>query len=266
MPDQLPVPCDYLECIQLQERDVVVIPEGHPQIMHQLRNAPGRRFVIALNWDYVFKTLPDGMDWKFFKVERVLVASPLIGNMISWAMRLPYHVIDTGIDPLLYYPEPSAKQPAVVYIQRKAGCIDPLRRILGCRSDIFTQQITWQPLADLAVHDYAAQIRRAWVFLNLSTAEGFPTSCLEAMQSGTLVAGFNSVGGQDLLRHNQNCVLAPNGDYISLAFSMAPLLIDLLAGRESAWKAMVAQGQRSAAPFTPQAEAQSLLEFWRSVL
>lgn len=266
VPDLENVPCMGLNNIQLQENDIVVLPEGHPQVMHQLRDAPCRRFAIALNWDYIFKTLPDGMDWHAFNIERVLVVSPIIGNLVSWSMRLPYHVVDTGIDPSLYYYEPQAKQPNVVYIQRKAGCIDSLRRILGCRSEVFTRQIHWKPLADLAEHEYAAQIRQAWLFLNLSMAEGFPTSCLEAMQSGTLVAGFNGVGGQDLLQHNRNCVLAPNGDYLSLAFGLTPLLTDLLAGRENAWQEMIAQGLKSAAPFTPQAEARSLLDYWRSVL
>lgn len=266
VPDQRQVPCEALDQIRLQGNEIVVIPEGHPQVMHQLRDAPCRRFVIALNWDYVFKILPEGTDWRNFRIERALVASPIIGNMISWSMRLPYHVIDTAIDPSLYYYEPEAKQLNVVYIQRKAACVDSLRRILGSRSDIFTRQIHWMPLADLTEQEYAAQIRQAWIFLNLSTAEGFPTSCLEAMQSGTLVAGFNGVGGQDLLEHNRNCLLAPNGDYLSLAFGMTPLLTDLLAGRESSWHEMINQGLKSAAPFTPKAEARSLLEFWRSVL
>ncbi|MEJ2041362.1 MAG: DUF268 domain-containing protein, partial [Desulfosarcinaceae bacterium] len=127
------VPITSLEQETIKSKDVVVIPEGHPRIMQELSQYPCRRFVLALNWDYVFKTLPEGLDWRAFDIERALVVSPVIGHMISWSMQLPFHILDTSIDRDLYYYDPSCKKPVVVYIQRKAVCIDPLRKLRAAR-------------------------------------------------------------------------------------------------------------------------------------
>lgn len=266
IPDQPQVPILYLDRTMPTANDVVVIPEGHPHVMHTLRENPCRRFVIALNWDYIFKTLPDRMDWRAFNIERVIVVSPFIGEMIAWAMQLPIHLIASSIDADLYHFELAHKQPRVAYIQRKAACIDPLLRILGARNSAYTERIRWQPLADLREEEYAAEIRAASIFLNLSTAEGFPTSCVEAMASGTVVAGFDGVGGRDLLRHGENCILAPTGDYVTLAYTLAPLLDNLLNGGAAAWKELRENGFKTAAPLTAESETRSLVQFWQSVL
>jgi|GEM_PF-309804 len=265
-PGQLCVPHLSLDQIQLTGRDIVVIPEGHPNIMHALRDAACRRFVIALNWDYIYKTLPDQMDWRMFGIERVLVVSPVIGNMISWAMRLPIHLLDSSIDQDLYYHEPAGKLPQVVYIQRKAACIDVLKRILRSRKVDYIDRIPWHPLADLSEPEYAAEIRKASVFLNLSSAEGFPTSCMEAMAAGTLVVGFDGVGGKQLLRGGENCLLAPTGDYVTLAYALAPVLDSMLAGETAACGKMIAGGLKTVQHMTAEKEAQSLVEFWQSVV
>jgi glycosyltransferase involved in cell wall biosynthesis len=266
VPDQPDVQRLFLDRMVPGENDVVVIPEGHPQMMHALRDLACRRFVLALNWDYVFRTLPDHMDWRTFKIERVLVVSPFIGQMISWAMRLPIHLIDSSIDTKLYYYDPQHKQPQVAYIQRKAACIDPLRRILEARNRAYTEKICWQPLADLQEAEYAAQVRAASIFLNLSMAEGFPTSCVEAMAAGTIVAGFDGVGGRELLQNGENCLLAPSGDYVTLAYMLAPLLDKLLNGGIASVQPLRDKAFQTAATLTPDGETRSLVQFWQSVL
>jgi glycosyltransferase involved in cell wall biosynthesis len=264
--DQPQVPLTHLDAQGFGTQDIVVIPEGHPQIMQRLASSACRKFALVLNWDYVFKTLPDGLDWRAFKIERVLVVSPIIGQMISWSMRLPFHLLDTSIDKKYFFHEPAAKEPLIVYIQRKADCIHPLRRLLATRNPGYVKEIIWCPLSDLTQAEYADQIRKASVFLNLSQAEGFPTSCLEAMQCGALVAGFDGVGGRSLLRHDINCLLAPNGDYLSLAYLLAPVLNDLLAGNMQPWQKFIARGMDTAAAFSTQAEEDSVIQFWQTVL
>jgi SAM-dependent methyltransferase len=265
-PDQPDVPLDCLEQTQIESQDVVVIPEGHPQIMERLGQTASRKFVIALNWDYVFKTLPNGLDWRHFNIERVMVVSAFIGQMISWAMRLPIHLLDSAIDHERYHFSPEIKQRQVVYIQRKAACIAPLLRLLAARNARYTGDIQWRALTGLSETDYAREIRAASLFLNLSAAEGFPTSCMEAMAAGTVVAGFDGVGGRELLKHGENCLLAPTGDYVSLAYTLAPLLDNMLNGGTAAWGPLRENGFKTAAPLTLERETRSLLDFWQSVL
>lgn len=244
---------------------VIVIPEGFPAIMDALKTFPGRRFVIALNWDYVFKDMPQGLNWRSFNIERVLVVSSVIGNMISWSMGLPTHVLGSSLDHQRYYIDTAPKRNQVVYIQRKAAHIDILKRLLCARNSDFTQKIHWLGLDGLTEDEYAAQVRISSVFLNLSTAEGYPTSCLEAMAAGTMVAGYDSVGGRELLHGhggNQNCILTPNGDYMSLAYALEPVLNDLLQGKSQKWASMLSNACRTVSGITLEKERQSLISFW----
>ena len=267
LPDQPCVPVDYLENPGvLQKNDIVVIPEGFPRAMLMLKDLPIRRFVIALSWSYIFSMLPDGMDWRDFNIERVLVVCPVIGEMLSWSMGLPIHLIDFAIDPHLYFYRPQIKSPKIVYIEHKARDIDAFRRLLAARNPDFVTKFKWTALRDLSQADYAAHIRESTVFLNLSTAEGLLNSCFEAMCAGCIVARYNSVGGQGVLvgeGSGQNSILAQNGDYVSLAYRIEPLLQDILDNNRQPWEHIIQNGIDALAQHTPAAEQKSVLGFWQ---
>ena len=264
--DQPRVPLEYLQNPRaLRKDDIVVIPEGFPSLMRRLKDQPIRRFVIALSWSYIFSMLPDGMDWRDFNIERILVVCPTIGEMITWSMGLPTHLIDFAINPNLYHYRAEHKKNKIAYIQNKAKDIDPFRRLLSARNPDYVCKFEWVALKDLNEADYAARIRESSIFLNLSTAEGLLNSCFEAMAAGCIVAGFNSVGGQDMLVGEgplRNSILAPNGDYVSLAYAMEPLLKDLLNNNRQPWEQIIQNGINGVAHHTPAAEEKSVIEFW----
>jgi glycosyltransferase involved in cell wall biosynthesis/SAM-dependent methyltransferase len=268
--DDMPeVPIAYLDQHVFRPEEIVVVPEGFPKIMHALKDTPARRFAIALNWDYVFRNMPVNADWRNFNIERVLTASPIIAEMISWSMGLPTHVVPSGIDHRLYYPEKADAASGVVYIQRKAKQVEMLKKLLASKNPEFITRVKWMELQGLSEAQYAAQIRKASIFLNLSDAEGFPTSCMEAMASGTLVAGYDSVGGREVLvgeGPNQNCLLAPMGDYLSLAYTLAPVVASLLEGNWSQWEPVLNRGIQTARSLTLENEADNLVELWRTLV
>jgi hypothetical protein len=262
------VPVRYLEQQPFAPNDIVVIPEGCPTIMKALKDHPVRRFAIALNWDYVFKALEPGTNWRAFNIERAISVSLPIAEMISWSMGLPTHLLESSIDHQLYYFDKTNKQPHVVYIARKGAHAHCLKRLLGARDPAFINDFKWIALHGMSQKAYAEQVRQAAVFLNLSMAEGYPTSCLEAMASGTLVAGYTSMGDNALLRgkgHGQNCLLAPIGDYISLAFALEPFLTALRHGRMNRWNTVLSNGLKSVSGLTAEAEAVALITFWRNI-
>jgi hypothetical protein len=262
------VPVRYLEQKPFNANDIVVIPEGGPTIMAALKDEPVRRFVIALNWDYIFKVLPPGTNWHAFNIERVITISAPIAKMVSWSMGLTTHLLASSIDHRLYYFDKSNKRPHVVYIARKGAHADHLKRLLGARNPTFTRDFKWIGLDGLTESAYADHIRRAAVFLNLSSAEGYPTSCLEAMASGTLVAGYRSMGADTLLcgqGPGQNCLLTPIGDYPALAFALEPFLTALCSGEMSMWNRVLSNGLETVSGLTAQTEAQVLISFWRNI-
>lgn len=267
-PDLSEVSIRYLDGIRFNSGDIVVIPEGCPTVMEALKNQPIRRFAIALNWDYVYKDLQPGSNWRTFNIERVITVSAPIAQMISWAMDLPTHVLSSGIDPDLYYVEPEAKRAHIVYIARKGAHADYLKRMLGSHNLIFRNKFKWIGLHKLSETEYSEEVRKAAVFLNLSMAEGYPTSCLEAMASGALVAGYASMGrGSPLIGEGpgRNCLLAPIGDYISLARALAPLLAEMAAGEMGRWNSILANGINTVSGLTLEAEERALIRFWRNI-
>jgi hypothetical protein len=267
--DDLPdVPVRYLEQQTFKPDDIIVIPEGCPTIMKALKDHPVRRFVIALNGDYVFRNLEPGTDWRAFNIERVISVSKPIAEMVSWSMGLPTHVLESSIDHHLYYLDKTNKQPHVVYIARKGEHAHYLKRLLGARDPYFLNNFKWVGLNGLNEQRYAEQIRQAALFLNLSMAEGYPTSCLEAMAAGTLVASYMSLGDKTLLRGKdpeQNCLLAPIGNYASLAFALEPFLTALRDGQMEQWNKLLSNGLKTVSGLTAASETQSLISFWRNI-
>ena len=264
--DMPKVPISYLNGAAIESNSIIVIPEGFTSIMKILKDIPVRRFIIALNWDYIFKNIPDGMDWRSFGIERALVISPAIGHMITWSMGLPVHILESSIDHQRYFYDPSLKRPQVSFIKRKGINIDQLKRMIGARNNAYINEIRWVGLDGLSEAEYAREIGRSSIFINVSLAEGYPTSCLEAMAAGTVVVGYDSLCGRNILYGQgpeQNCVLAPNGDYLALAYALEPVLKDCISNKMEKWRSIIAGGLRAAASVTVERERRSLISFWR---
>jgi glycosyltransferase involved in cell wall biosynthesis len=264
------VPVRYLsETGALHKGDIVVIPEGFAKVMDMLKEHALRRIAIALNWSYIFPALHQRMDWRNFGIERVLVNSPFVGDFISWSMNLPIHLFAMGIDPQLYYHTPAEKIPQISYIERKKTDCESLQRVLHSRNPAFVTEIAWKGHSGLSQAEYAAEIRKSVIFLNMSPAEGLPFSMLEAMRAGTLVAGYNGVGGQRELigaGETQNCVLSENLDYVNLARKLEPLLSDVLEGDLSRWDHVLRAGIELSNRYTLEEEERTVLGMWKEIL
>jgi hypothetical protein len=273
--DMPSVPVRYLQVPNtLSRNDYVVIPEGCSSIMPNIRNISLNLklnlnlIVIALNWRYIYKSLPDFQDWRAFNVQKVLVNSFFVGDMIRWAMNIPVAYTAFGVNPFLYKYEPETKVAQVSFIQRKVTDYEEFRRILYSRNPAFIEKITWRGMSDLSEADYAREIRQSRVFLNLSHAEGFPASMMEAMRAGTLVAGYNSVGGQRELIGSgpeQNCVLAENLDYVTLAQKLEPVLLDVLNGDMTSWNPIIHNGIECSKKFTPEEQERTVILAWEEI-
>ncbi len=266
-PANLPgVPVAENDLVANDKTAIFVIPEGMPRIMHQLKDHPGRRFAIALSWCYVYGALPDGLDWRHLNIERVLTVSPAIARMVNWSMGLPVHLLDSSIDHERYFIDPGSKKKQIAFIQRKGDHDLKLQSLLASRKQDYIHQIKWIGLEGLHQEEYAAQIRASAIFLSTSMAEGFPTSCLEAMAAGALVCGYDGIGSKDILRtegQRPNGLIAGNGDYVTLAYRMAPLLDDLIQDRMDRWAPIISNARRTASKYTAENEAASVIAFWK---
>lgn len=246
-----------------------MIPEGFTSVMEALKEHPLRRIVISLNWSYIYPPLRQRMDWRDLGIERAIVNSPFVGEFIEWSMSLPTHLFTLGIDPSLYYHTPAEKVPQISYIERKQTTCEYLQRVLHSRNPAFVKEIAWKGHSDLSEADYAREIRKSVIFLNLSPAEGLPYSMLEAMRAGALVVGYNGVGGQRELigeGEKQNCVLSENFDYVTLARRLEPLLSDILEGDFARWGHVLRAGLELSNQYTMEEEERTVLGMWDEIL
>ena len=273
--DQPDVPVRYLlNPNAVHVGDTVVIPEGGAAMMLKAFRPPlvaVRRIIITLNWRLVYADMPFGIDWRSGAVERVITHSPFIADFVSWSMRLPTHVFAwgiNGINPSLYFPPAEPKVPQVCYIARKQGAAEELKNVLFSRNPRFLQAIQWLGCHDLSESRYAEEVRRSGLFLNLSEAEGLPCSLLEAMRSRTLVAGYNSVGAQRELIGDgprQNCILAENLDYVTLAQKLEPVLQAIIDGNLTPWNQILDNAYADSLPYTLEAEEASVVALWQQI-
>lgn len=278
MPDMPQVPIRYLDQPAWGSNgDILVVSECAPELMAGTKTYPIRRIAIALNWRFIYQEIHQRLDhskqpcsdYRDFAVERVITHSPFIADYVAWAMRIPCHVFSWGIRPDYYYFDPVEKRKQIAYMKRKEYTMPELLRLLYSRNPQFLEKIAWTGLDGLTEAEYATQIRRSSLFLNLSEAEGLPCSLLEAMRAGTLVAGYNSVGGQRELigsGDRQNCLLAENLDYPALARLLEPMLEHLISGDMSPWKAIQQNALAAASAYTLEVEEASVVALWREIL
>jgi hypothetical protein len=258
----------YLQLPSVRQNDIIVAPEGYPNILRLAKAHNLRAFAIALNWHYMVEAMP-ATGWKDLGVECALVVAPFIRDATEWLMGVKASLISFSIDPNLYYDEQAAKKPRICYIKRKAEDASRLKRVLECRNPRWGSEIEWLALDDLSVTDYAGIVRSSRIFLNLSPREGLLQSAFEAMRAGTLVAGYDGIGAQGMVTgtgRGRNGVFVQCGDFISLAREMEPLLETMLSGDFRGWQPILDNAKAFVAPYTPEAEETSLIDFWKKVL
>lgn len=265
--DLADVPIKYLQepnC--LNPGDFLVIPEGFPGVMMKTENLPVHRYVFALSWSYILEGLQD-KNWEGLGIEKAISVSSFVSQVVEKTMGVPVHTIPFSIDSQVYYPSQKKKQ--VTYFARKSDSIESLKKVLKFRNPRFINDIKWIGFNDLEEAEYAKEMRESSIYLALGTAEGANQSVFEAMNCRTLVSGYHGIGLQNIMigeGEKRNSIIAENGDYISLAIKLEPILDDMLNDNFDKWNNVLDNGIEVAAPFTPEAEELSLLGFWSESL
>lgn len=97
------VPVLWLEDrLSFQDDDILVFPEGMVSFMKQTRNFNCTRIAIALNWAYVYPSLPKGEDWKDYGINQAITPSRVIKDFLEWSMGLGVTLIDNYVDTKRY--------------------------------------------------------------------------------------------------------------------------------------------------------------------
>ena len=246
--------------------DTIVIPEGVPLVMKQLKALQVKKVVIALSFAYIFRDMPIRENWKDYGINWVMANNKITRDFIQWSMGIEnVHIIGTSVDHNIFYYDPNMKREQAAYIKRKDTLSPVVEKVLKSKDASF-HELGFTAIENLKLQDYARVLRESKIYLTTSTAEGFPLPILEAMACGCLCIGFDGVGGKDFIVESgpqQNFVLAKSMNLIDLSGKLAEL-VEMIKRNDPAIETIRQNALATAAKFSLEIEKKSVLEFWQS--
>jgi hypothetical protein len=260
-PSEAPV-CYWTDTFTFKTGDVLVIPEGHTDVMRATVDAPCDRLVIALNWSNIYRHLPIGVDWRQLGIRGVIAGSECERDFVRRSMGLESTVLASGTDPRLFDHEVE-KRAQIAYMPRKqADAFHAIACIFRSRYPEWAH-VPFVPIDGVAHEEVGRLMAQSAIFLATSVLEGLARPPLEAMAAGCLVVGFAGRGSLEYMTHEENCFLADDLDVLTAAEHLDAALRSL--GSAQATR-MIASARATAVRYSPQREEQAVLTFWRALL
>jgi hypothetical protein len=253
------VPIAYwTEKLKFGRGDVLVIPEGHTDVIIRTTDAEYERVVIALNWANIYTRLPLGRDWRHFGIRHVIAGSLYEHDFILQSMGLKSAVIASGMDLTLFRPAGHKKR-QIAYMPRKNE--DWFHRI----ASIFRSQsadltdVPFVPIDQVAHREVAQILSESAVFLATGFPEGLARPPLEAMACGCLVVGFAGRGSLEYMEHGHNCFLADDMDALTAAKYLGTAVRRFQKGEATE---MQVSAQKTASRYSLEREESAVVQYW----
>jgi glycosyltransferase involved in cell wall biosynthesis len=208
--------------LAVSPEDLLIIPEGFPDVMQKTMQTACKRVVLAQSWFYVLNAMQPGQTWQHFGIQDVISVSDAITEYLGSVMPgLRVKNIKQGISRELFkVPEKmSAKTPVVVYSANR-GQENKLKTVNLIKTFyMFYPHLRWVrfvELANMSREEFAERLSSSAFALYTDDIAGFGTLPLEAMACGTHVVGWASFGGKEYMNEN-NGFWTNNGDIFQTA-------------------------------------------------
>lgn len=208
--------------LAVSPEDLLIIPEGFPDVMQKTMQTACKRVVLAQSWFYVLNAMQPGQTWQHFGIQDVISVSDAITEYLGSVMPgLRVKNIKQGINRELFkVPEKmSSKTPVVVYSANR-GQENKLKTINLIKTFyMFYPHLRWVrfvELANMSREEFAERLSSSAFALYTDDIAGFGTLPLEAMACGTHVVGWASFGGKEYMDEN-NGFWTNNGDIFQTA-------------------------------------------------
>ena len=252
----------WTEQLKLDCDDVLVIPEGHTDVIIRTSGAKYKRVVIALNWANIYAHMPIGHDWRHFGIEHVIAGSRYEHEFILRSMGLKSTVIVSGVDLTLFQPSRDKKL-QIAYMPRKN------ERWFHLIAAAFRSQcpeygdVPFVPIDNLAHRDVARVMAESAIFLATGFPEGLARPPLEAMACGCLVVGFAGRGSLEYMEHGRNCLLADDMDVLMAAEHLGAAARGFQRGDGVE---MQASARQTAIHYSMEKEEKTVVQYWMQFL
>lgn len=246
------------EKLKLARGDVLVIPEGHTDILVRTAGAEYERVLIALNWANIYARLPLGRDWRDFGIRHVIAGSRYEQEFIARSMGLESTVIASGVDHTLFRPA-ARKKCQIAYMPRKnENWFHIIASIFRSRGGDLAD-VPFVPVDKASHREVGRVLSESAVFLATGFPEGLARPPLEAMASGCLVVGFAGRGSLEYMEHERNCLLAEDMDALTAAEHLVTAVRRFQSGEAAQMQAAALQ---TAAAYSLEREERNVLRYW----
>jgi len=202
--------------------DLLIIPEGFPDVMQKTMQTACKRIVLAQSWFYVLNAMQPGQSWQHFGIQDVISVSDAITEYLDSTMPgLRIKNVKQGINRELFKaPEKLSKKAPVVVYSANRGQENKLKTINLIKNFyMFYPHLRWVrfvELANMSREEFADRLSSSAFALYTDDIAGFGTLPLEAMACGTHVVGWASFGGKEYMNEN-NGFWTNNGEIFQTA-------------------------------------------------
>ena len=260
---------ETVESLKMNPEDILIIPEGFPNIMENTSQLPCRRVVMAQSWYYVLSGMKVGQKWQHFGIKDVISVSDGITEYLNTIMPgLNIKNYKQGIDRKLFnVPEKiSDKAPMISYMPGR-GPESQMKTNTVIRTFYeFYPHYRWirfAPLQGLTKEQFAQQLKNSAIALYTDEVAGFGTLPLEAMASGTHVVGWTPFGSKEYV-NEKNGFWAVNGDVFQLAELIGMALDRYFSGVLDS-EEIQKEYERTISEYTREKEVESVLNIYNTI-
>ncbi len=258
-----------LSTLLMNPEDIMIIPEGFPNIMESTASLPCKRIVLAQSWYYVLSGMKVGQKWQHFGIKDVVSVSDGITEYLNTVMPgLTIRNYKQGIDRNMFHvPEKvSEKVPMISYMPGR-GPESQMKTNAVIRTFYeFYPNYRWirfAPLQGLSKEDFAKQLKSSAFALYTDEIAGFGTLPLEAMACGTHVIGWTPFGSKEYISE-KNGFWAVNGDVFQLAELIGMALDRYFSGMLDSEEVMN-EYEKTLSEYTDKKETESILNIYKQI-
>lgn len=209
------------EKLVINVEDMVVIPEGFPDIMRRFAEMPCKKIVLAQSWYYVLNAMRINESWQHLGIKDVISVSDGITEYLNAIMPgLNIKQYSQSIDRKIFKPIPyTEKVPKIAFMPGRSQEATLKTFNVIKTFYCFYPQYRWvrfDELRGLEKNEFANRLAESALALYTDEIAGFGTLPLEAMACGTHVVGWTPLGGKEYI-NPRNGFWAHNGEVFQLA-------------------------------------------------
>lgn len=253
------------EKLVINVEDMVIIPEGFPNVMEKFSQLPCKKVVLAQSWYYILNSMSVNQTWQQFGIKDVISVSDGITEYLNAIMPgLSIKQYSQSIDRTLFKKIPyTQKYPKIAFMPgRSQEAILKTFNVIKTFYCFYPQYrwIRFDELKGLNKEDFAERLGESSFALYTDEIAGFGTLPLEAMACGTHVIGWTPLGGKEYI-HGGNGFWAHNGEIFQLAELIGTAVEKLLSGQIDI-KEVDDEYENTLSKYTPEKEKENILNIY----